>query len=178
MSSPALNTVRRFPLFCFLLPIFLMACTFFLFTYLELGGFFRPGKFYSFDIGVGPGTIGWFGLGFWEKLGICGGLVSASRNKRGGRMKSSFLRQKCLLLLLMPYNRSGSARLGCFQIRIWKKKSPAKKIIAARRNGFFFSWRGVDHSSRVYFCHRVFFFSTRLCCVPDNMLFTVLIGLI
>lgn len=70
---------------------FLRACTSFLLTYLELGGFFRPGKFYLI-LAWGPGIIGWFGLGFWKKkLGIRGRV---GPQEWGGRMKSSFLQQK------------------------------------------------------------------------------------
>lgn len=77
--------------FCLLLHVFcLFASLHFLFAHLlGTGRFFRPGKFYPFDIGVGPGFTGWFGLGFWKKnwelVGGGTGLVSVLLHKERGK---------------------------------------------------------------------------------------------
>lgn len=58
-----------------------------------LGGFFRPGKIYSFDIGVGPGL-----LAGWIRWKIGRGLGRGSSTQTGKCENfSSFLNRICLV---------------------------------------------------------------------------------
>lgn len=80
------------------------------------------------------------GLDSGKKLGICGRVVSVLLCRE--RMKSTCSFQK-IPSELWPRNQSGPA-LEVARLNLEEKKAT------------FFSWRGADHSSRVYFCRRGF----------------------
>lgn len=70
----------------------------------------------------------------------------------------------------VPHNRSGSARLGCLS------RKEDVELGKVRKRWIVFQLEvSITHQGFIFGCS---FFCPRLSCVPDSMLFTILIGLI